>query len=486
MLDVSRNRVPTVETVEWLIDVLAALRYTQLHLYIEHTFAYRDHREVWAEASPFTHEELSHLDRFGAERQVELVPNLNTFGHMERWLRHDRYRHRAECPDGAPALVGPALVPPTCLAPTPENAAFAVELAVELAACMSSQTIHIGADEPFELGRGRSAGAAAEGGRDAIYLEHLERLVRPLANQGRNVLFWGDLFRRDERAIDLLPAGATPVVWNYDPPDGGGLGSLPTELREVLGLPDDAEEGFIAHTRLLARSGKPFWVAVGTSTWNSFAGRNGCAAANIQDGASIGAAHDSPGFMLTDWGDNGHLAPLICSLPSLVRAAVASWTGGAHAPTDSVVGSAIDEILGSSAGFGSAIDALGRLGEGLSVVAMNASPLFTALFPTGLPVTGRPLDSEVADIAKGLEQFREALGALAIDGPRAEGIVAELRSAADLASIGLKRLAARHDIVVPSYLDEPDEDLAFEIFAAAWLMSSRPGGLTDTLDLRRS
>ena len=52
MLDISRNRVPTMDWLKELIDVLSLLRYNELQLYTEHTFAYADHATVWKHASP--------------------------------------------------------------------------------------------------------------------------------------------------------------------------------------------------------------------------------------------------------------------------------------------------------------------------------------------------------------------------------------------------------------------------------------------------
>jgi hypothetical protein len=52
MLDISRDKVPTLETLFHLVDLLSSLKYNELQLYIEHTFAYRGHEEVWKNASP--------------------------------------------------------------------------------------------------------------------------------------------------------------------------------------------------------------------------------------------------------------------------------------------------------------------------------------------------------------------------------------------------------------------------------------------------
>ena len=63
MLDISRDRVPTVESLRELVDQMAALKLNVLQLYMEHTFAFRDHEQVWRDASPLTAEEIQRLDR---------------------------------------------------------------------------------------------------------------------------------------------------------------------------------------------------------------------------------------------------------------------------------------------------------------------------------------------------------------------------------------------------------------------------------------
>ena len=47
MLDVSRDRVWTMATLRATVRRLAHMKVNQLQLYMEHTFQYHDHREVW-------------------------------------------------------------------------------------------------------------------------------------------------------------------------------------------------------------------------------------------------------------------------------------------------------------------------------------------------------------------------------------------------------------------------------------------------------
>ena len=67
------------------------------------------------------------------------------------------------------------------------------------------------------------------------------------------------------------------------------------------------------------------------------------------DAAVVGARHGAEGYLLTDWGDNGHWQPLVVSLPSMVRAAVAAWSGGT---ADVEVGPVIDDLLDAEPGTG--------------------------------------------------------------------------------------------------------------------------------------
>ena len=52
MLDVSRCKVPRMDELFRLIELIARLGYNELQLYIEHTFAFSKHETVWQDASP--------------------------------------------------------------------------------------------------------------------------------------------------------------------------------------------------------------------------------------------------------------------------------------------------------------------------------------------------------------------------------------------------------------------------------------------------
>ena len=478
MLDISRDRVPTTETLEWLIGLLGRLRYTELQLYTEHTFAWPGFEEVWRDASPLTADELGHLAERCRVAGLQLVPCLNGFGHMERFLRHDRHRYRAECPDGAPALFGGGTVPPTTLAPTPENAELALSLFREVLRAVPSRRVHVGGDEPFELGHGRSAGAVTRRGRTAVYVEHMERIIQPLVDDGHEVLFWGDMLARDPEAAASMPRGSTAVAWWYlppvdDPPPTTAV--LGHELAERLGWPDDALAGFTAHARAFADTGFPFWVAPGTSSWNSLVGRWPTARANIDDAVAVGAERGARGVLLTDWGDNGHHQPVACSLPAVTHAAGATWCADGHRPE--AIADVVGTLLGD-AGAGERLVALASVETDLGVRQFNGGAMHAALLGGLVPPGRHRLDA--ARVASAVQALDAAAAWQAgAPGSRLDVVTDEVRAAAALARVGLERLGAALDVDVPPA--PSDLAAAREQQRRAWLRSSRPGGLDDSL-----
>ncbi len=159
-----------MDWLKTLIDALALLRYNELQLYTEHTFAYAEHATVWEHASPMTAAEIREIDAYCSACGIELVPNQNSFAHLERWLRHDAYKHLAECPDGFEHPIAGWRTFGGTLAPTEESAAFIDTLYEEFLPNFTSKQLHIGCDEPWELGQGRSQERVGrEGKAPALY-----------------------------------------------------------------------------------------------------------------------------------------------------------------------------------------------------------------------------------------------------------------------------------------------------------------------------
>ncbi len=486
MLDISRDRVPTRETLERIVGVCVLARINQLQLYTEHTFAYDAHEIVWRDASPITPDDVRWLDELCASHGIELTPNQNCFGHMERWLKHDAYRQRAECPDGAKAPWG-ADLPPWTLEPTPDNAAFVLDLFDELLPNFTSKRVNINCDEPFDLGQGRSADAVAQRGKTEVYLEHLDRIASPLAARGYEVLVWGDILREDPAlAAKMLPDGVVAVPWHYEQPwPDELLAQVPDEARDALARLDmSPAAGFRPHVEPLAGIEMPYWVAPGVATWNSLIGRVDNAVGNLRDAAQLGAEFGARGYLITDWGDNGHHQPPSVSWGPLLYGGAVSWCRGTNDDLD--VAAVLDaSVFGDTAGIlGVTLERLGVMWRQCGQLAFNGSPIFRGLVPRSTMSFGE-IDPKLCQTTAGA--LDESITAIRMSSPSsADGAVVkdELIAAARLALHGVWRMLRRTNGNSAPDDDTMHADLAeaIELQHDAWLARSRPGGLSDSLD----
>lgn len=498
-LDISRDRVPTRATLERLVGLLAFSRYNQLQLYVEHTFAYREHEAVWRDASPITPDDLVWLADLCRQHAIDLIPCQNTLGHFERWLRHDAYRPRAECPDGAELLPG-VPVPPDTLAPTVENARFVLDLVREQLEALPSRWVNICADEPFQLGKCQSSDEVARRGRGPVYVDYVRRVIEELAADGHQVLFYADVIREHPELLEQLPANAVPVGWCYeaprtpdrffDIPDGVG------PILESLGIDLGGHLGFVRNIGPLTTTGRPFWVAPGTSSWNSLVGRVDNAVANLLDAAEVGLDAGATGYLVTDWGDNGHFQPPSVSDGPIMVGGALSWCLDANRSLDlTELASLLDRFVyhDRSGRLGRVAVELGRVWNGTGLDAFNSSPMFPAIVSSAQLVFGTLDPDRTHAVVDTIERSIDTLAAATPGCADGDLVVHELTTAAGFARQGAWRLLANHGVGdtpagdgsaggAPGEAEmRADLERLVREQRHAWLARARPGGLDDSL-----
>ena len=455
MLDVSRGKVPTLPELLALVDAMGALRLNQLQLYVEHTFAWPGHEAVWRNASPLTPEDLAAVGTRCAELGIEFVPNLNTFGHLERWLRHEPYRRLAECPEGwTHPLTGQFKPHPSTLYPDDAALRFVAELLDGYLPHFASGQVNIGGDEPWELGQGRSKEAVAARGKHRVYLDHLNRIHALVRARGKRMQFWGDILLEDLALAGEAPAEALPVVWGYD-----------------AGHPFDAQCG------RLRELGRDYLIAPGTSTWQSFTGRLTNARANVREAVDAALRHNAAGILMTAWGDNGYHQPWPTFWLPLAEAAARAWCRETNREPDSVL--AVLPFLedgGDAPAVAVALEAMGALDERIPIAIRNKSLSWELLCGDDAARAELGLKLPAPDVVRSLslleacdEQIR------AIGDAR---VREELGVGTHLAKVALITAGQRP-------LTEETRRHLTERYRNTWLARARPGGLEESLSLLR-
>lgn len=393
MLDVSRGKVPTLDTLIDLVKTLAHYKYNQFQLYTEHTFHFPSHLEIGAGAGSITPDDILAFDAVCRAHHVELVPNLQSLGHQRALLGLDRYAHLAE---------------------TEWVWSFAVanegtyelldELYGDLLPAFTSPWLNVNADEPWDMGLGQSKALTDEIGIGRVYLTYLQRLHQLAAKHGQKVQMWADMFWHHPDLIAEMPEDILFLDWWY-------------ERKERFDTVD-----------AIANAGRRFYVCPGTSSWITFFPRLENAVSNIQTFVRDGVAAGAEGMLLTDWGDGGHYQMLSNSWYPYLWGAECAWTGS-HTDPATFEDACGRLFLGDQSG--KVVAALHRLGA-----SMQIDPAWTTTWNTPLALWEDPLAGDLwrQTPEEAVAESRAAAEALLplLNAVRDSGIRADLGFAAAL------------------------------------------------------
>ncbi len=453
LLDISRGKVPRPETIRWLIEVLARLRYNELLLYTEHTFQFEKHPEIGAGSGGYSAPEIRELDGYAHACGVELVPCLQTFGHFRRILEKAPYRNLAET-DRLWSVSPEA----------PGTYPLLGDLLEEYLPNFASGWAHINCDEPVDLGKGLSRERAAREGPAAVFAGHVNRVAEMVRKLGKRPIIWADVIADHPEALDLLDPDVTLADWWYEPDH---------DFDRVERFRD---------------AGRDFLTVAGTSSWSSLFPRFDTSLPNIRGHARAAKRFGASGFIVTDWGDGGHFNLFGGSLFPIAAGAQAAW-GNEDRPESEFAAAFSEHVAGDRSGFcGDFATRLGRL-HNTGFPHFNHSPLKTVFFETRLRRSPRTPTRGALEAT--LEELRRLAAEVDSRGLPSDPSGAEWRFALDASLLAAERGLATLRFRQAEKSGTPkDRRLAEELTALAdrqlelgrqfrelWQRTNRPEGI---------
>lgn len=287
MLDCSRNAVMTVEhiTDTWL-PRLALLGYNMLMLYTEDTYELPGEPYFGYQRGAYTATELKTIVSAAAALKIEVVPCIQTLGHLEQILRHHAYEPVRDT--SSVLMVG-------------EKKTYALieKMIAHWAGIIRTRRIHIGMDETHDLGRGRYLDRNGYRHGFKLFNEHLSKVAALCRKHGLKPMIWSDMyFRLGSKTNDYYDTGAVipPRVARQ----------IPRDVDLVYwDYYHDTKEFYLDWIARHRKLGKEPLMGSGIWTWNlhwhhrrlteSFAGAcvRACYEAKLKE------------VIFTMWGDNG-------------------------------------------------------------------------------------------------------------------------------------------------------------------------------------
>jgi cell division septation protein DedD len=269
--DWSRGPLPNMDFLKREIRTLAAYKINTFSPYFEHTFAYAASPVAAFPSGAITPDDARELVAYAAQYHITVIPQQESFGHLHNLLKFEQFSALGETPHGAVLAPGdPATLP------------LIAGWFSELAQVFPGPYAHIGADETFELGMGRSRDQVKQQGLGAVYIDFLKQIHTTLEPNHKQLLFWGDVAVNSPELVATLPKNMIAVPWAYD---------TRADFKPII-------EPF-------TKAGLETWVAPGVSNWNRLYPNNQTALDNIRvmvrDGQQLGAT----GVLNTVWNDDG-------------------------------------------------------------------------------------------------------------------------------------------------------------------------------------
>lgn len=297
MIDASRNAVLKVSGVKEFLRQMAKLGLNLAMLYTEDTYEVKEYPYFGYLRGRYTQEELKELDDYAYALGIEMIPCIQTLGHLFQVLQFGTHSDIQDTSDVL--LVG-----------EPKTYAFIENIISAATEPFRSNRIHIGMDEAFGVGTGKYKQLHGEKDTFEIMNEHVQKVVAITEKLGLEAMMWSDMYYRagskthdyydmevevPEHIIEEMPK-INMVFWDY--------------------YHQDKEQYIEFFKRHQAMKQKVIFAG-GVWTWNGIAPNFGKSFETTKAGLAASKERGIKEVFATLWGDDGGETPTLSALPGL-------------------------------------------------------------------------------------------------------------------------------------------------------------------------
>lgn len=219
MFDVSQgNAAVRVDRFKLMIRKMALMGLGTFMLYGEDSYVVEEQPYFGYMRSKYTPEEMKELDDYAWQFGIEIIPFMQTLGHLRDVLQWPAFNDIKDNPDNL--MVGEE-----------RTYEFVEQMIVASTKPLRSKRIHLGLDEVWNLGLGKYLPKNGYRSKFDLMNEHIERVLEITKKHGLEPIMWSDMYFRafskdghdyydlethiPDEAIAKMPKGIQQVFWNY-------------------------------------------------------------------------------------------------------------------------------------------------------------------------------------------------------------------------------------------------------------------------------
>ncbi|XP_057357868.1 hexosaminidase D isoform X2 [Manis pentadactyla] len=205
---------PKVSYLAEVFPLFRALGANGLLIEYEDMFPYNGHLRLLRAKHAYSPSEIREILHLATLSELEVIPLVQTFGHMEFVLKHDALAHLREV----------ALFPNTLSPHEAESLALVRTMIGQVMELHpGARWLHIGCDEVYYLGEGEASRQWLRQGQNnkaKLCLSHVKAVASHVLAQHPTTtpLVWDDMLRaipEDQLSASGVPQLVEPVLWDY-------------------------------------------------------------------------------------------------------------------------------------------------------------------------------------------------------------------------------------------------------------------------------
>jgi hexosaminidase len=210
--DVSRGQMATVEDFKSTIRQLAFYKMNLYQPYIEDLFEFSTDPYIGSGTGRITKDEMAQIAAEAKRNHMILAPVFECLGHQSRLLAVPGLREYGEIDQRHGELSWVAPFQPA----DPNALEFVKRLIDEMSQACSSPFFHIGGDEAYLVGTGRSKHLVEKIGKGRVFAEYFTQLHDYITSRHhRRMMLYGDSLLEHPETLQMTPKDCIIVDWHY-------------------------------------------------------------------------------------------------------------------------------------------------------------------------------------------------------------------------------------------------------------------------------
>jgi hexosaminidase len=288
MMDMNHSHFLKIEEIKNQIDFLSRWKANWYLFYSECSIELDGFPLLMADAR-YTKEQVKEIIDYARVRHIDVIPNMELYGHLHDLFRLEHYSDLAVIPHGREFIPTDPRVKP-----------LVDDWVTQMSQLFPSQFFHIGFDETWML---EYEAKKLEKTPEEIYLNMLKQTTDIVEKQGKRPLVWADMLQKYPSIIPKVSQKIIAVPWHYDPLDDASYEKLLSPFSK-------------AGMEMIVQGASLNWQWVTPDFERSFL------SADVL--IKAGKKYNATGFINSGWNDDSQTIDRM-SFPDMAYGSVASW-----------------------------------------------------------------------------------------------------------------------------------------------------------------